>query len=79
MTNKDVRAVNIEVKLSRQKLESNGQKFEEFEPLTLAAQVVALCDTKNKLRQIILILKELDKRYDDLYYPELPKKAKSKK
>lgn len=79
MTNADVRAVNIEVQLRRQKLEANGQKFDEFEPLTLAAHVVALCDTKNKLRQIILLLKELDKRYDDLYRPELQKKAKSKK
>jgi len=69
MTNEEIRETNKEVKRIRGKFKYNGEAYDDFTPLELAARIVAFCDTKDKLRETIAYLKDLDSRYDELYKP----------
>lgn len=69
MTNEEVKEANKEVRRIRNKFKYNGETYEDFTPLELAARIVAFCDTKDKLRSVIAYLKDLDSRYDELYKP----------
>lgn len=48
-----------------------GLEYKDFDPVTLAAQAVAVCDSKNKLKAIVKNLKELLARYDQYYSPKI--------
>ena len=69
MTNEEVKDANKEVRRIRNKFKYNGEAYDDFTPLELAARIVAFCDSKDKLRSVIAYLKDLDSRYDELYKP----------
>ena len=63
--------IHREIETVRGLMIQNGAKYEDFDPVNIAARVVAVCDSKNKLRSIIKNLKELLVRYEMYYEPRV--------
>lgn len=67
----DYSDIHREIETVRSLMIQNGAKYEDFDPVKIAARVVAVCDSKNKLKSIIKNLKELLVRYELYYEPRV--------
>lgn len=65
----DYYTVHSVIDNTRRLMVLQGLEYKDFDPVTLAAQAVAVCDSKNKLKAIVKNIKELLVRYDQYYYP----------
>lgn len=65
-----IRFVHDKIEQIRDAMKSNHISFDKYDPVELAAEAIAVSDTKAKVRKIIGYLRELCDRYDQYYSPK---------